>query len=53
MDTLINRLGNDRDPVFITSQVVGTLNAIAGQRHAYDRAAWQTWWKDNRSTWPK
>ncbi|WP_337660663.1 hypothetical protein [Anderseniella sp. Alg231-50] len=53
MDALINRLGYDRDPVFITSQVVGTLNAVTGQRYAYDRQAWQAWWETNRDTWPK
>jgi len=53
VDALINRLSYDQDPAFITSQVVGTLNAITGERHAYDRLAWQAWWNNNRSTWPK
>ena len=53
VDALINRLSYDQDPAFITSQVVGTLNAVTGERHAYDRLAWQAWWNNNRSTWPK
>lgn len=53
VDALINRLSYEQDPAFVTSQVVGTLNAITGERHAYDRLAWQVWWNNNRSTWPK
>ncbi|MEO1161084.1 MAG: hypothetical protein AAFW74_11620, partial [Pseudomonadota bacterium] len=53
MDALINRLAYDHDPAFITSQVIGTLNAVTGQRYAYDRQAWRAWWETNRDTWLK
>lgn len=53
VDALIGRLSYDRDPAFITSQVIGSLNALTGERHAYDRMAWQTWWENNYETWPK
>jgi hypothetical protein len=52
-DALIDRLMNKKDPLFITSQVIGSLTAITGQRFAYDRAAWHNWWLANRNTWPR
>ena len=53
MDALIKRLSYADDPLFITSLVIGTLSAISGERHAYDRKAWQIWWQNNRDAWPK
>ena len=44
--TLIARLGNGQDPLWVTGEVVGTLSALTGQRFGYDKAAWRTWWSN-------
>lgn len=52
IDILIARAGNDTDPLWLRGDVMGTLNAITGQRFAYDAEAWRAWWREARQTWP-
>ena len=44
--TLISRLDNAQDPLWVTGEVVGTLSALTGKRFGYDKAAWRGWWSN-------
>ncbi|MGI9463683.1 MAG: hypothetical protein ACR2OM_07080 [Aestuariivirgaceae bacterium] len=45
VSTLIDRLQTGRDPLWLTGDVIGALNAITGQRFGYDTAGWAAWWR--------
>ncbi len=53
LDALVQRLDEAGDPDWLRSQVTGTLVAITGQRFAYDIAAWKSWWRSAKETWPR
>ena len=44
--TLISRLDNAQDPLWVTGEVVGTLSALTGKRFGYDKDAWRGWWSN-------
>lgn len=45
VQSLITRLNRKTDPQWVTSDVIGALTAVTGQRFAYDIDAWNQWWK--------
>ncbi len=48
IDALLTRLDFADDPLWLKSQVIGTLTAISGKHFGYDIAAWKTWAKSKR-----
>ncbi len=46
---LITRLQAGQDPLWLTGDIIGALNAITGQRFGYSIAAWSTWWQRQQS----
>lgn len=52
IDALVSRLERPGDPIWLQSQVTGTLAALTGQKFAYDTGAWRAWWASARASWP-
>jgi hypothetical protein len=52
IDTLIQRLAEGRDPMWLKGDIVGAVSAVTGERFGYDAAAWRAWWSAARDTWP-
>ena len=42
--TLLERLGNDQDPLWLKGDIVGALTDLTGNRFGYDVDAWKEWW---------
>ena len=53
LDALIDRLDRPGDPDWLIGDAVGALQALTGEDHRYDVAAWQNWWTSARETWPQ
>ena len=51
IDSLIERLEVNLDPLWLRAQVIGTLAALTGKRFAYDAGKWRRWWTSARTTW--
>jgi len=51
IDTLVSRLANEEDPLWVKGDVIGALTAITDQRYAYDVEAWRSWWANAMATW--
>ncbi len=47
---LVERLGRERDPLWLTGDIVGALGALTGKRFGYDQEAWRAWWRHRRVT---
>ena len=45
---LIARLDRADDPLWLRVDFIGALSALTGERHGYDVAAWQAWWRARR-----
>ena len=45
VDTLIERLDNDADPIWLKGDIVGALTDLTGNRFGYDFDAWKEWWQ--------
>ncbi|MEN8181973.1 MAG: hypothetical protein ABFS46_05500 [Myxococcota bacterium] len=44
LGALVERLGSENDPDWLTGDVVGALAALTGERFGHDVAAWRGWW---------
>lgn len=49
LGTLIGRLETYKDPLWLQGDIIGTLNAITGQKFGYEIAHWSQWWNGQRS----
>ncbi|MGI9437712.1 MAG: hypothetical protein ACR2Q4_23270, partial [Geminicoccaceae bacterium] len=52
INTLIERLDQPDDPLWLRGDVVGALSALTRERFGYDVAAWQRWWTSASTVWP-
>lgn len=48
IDALIARLDFPGDPLWLKSQVIGTLTAVSGEHFGYDITAWKKWAKHKK-----
>lgn len=49
IETLINRLTQKADPLWLRGDAVGALSTLTGEAWGYDIQAWQTWWAKNQA----
>ena len=51
IDSLVDKVSDTRDPLWLRRQVSGTLSTLTGRKVTQDNGDWRKWWATARVTW--